>query len=241
MTRKQGVIATEAPVIRNYIDGEWVDSKSGEIIDVENPATGEVIARVPMSVRAEVEQANRLLHPAAFFMSHDELRVINQCALCQSKHMTPGELLAWNVHQAAQIIRDIRPDAEIWVWSDMFDPMHNAVDHYYAVNGSLRGSWEGLDPDVGIVNWDAAAEGRNARFFAERGEPFDAVILDLPVAAGLGGEACLRELQALDPDAEMGGALRQVVRRRPAQCQLQLPRPASRHLARQPSCPNLGR
>ena len=62
-------------------------------------------------------------------MSHDELRVINQCALCQSKHMTPGELLAWNVHKAAQIIRDIRPDAEIWVWSDMFDPMHNAQDH----------------------------------------------------------------------------------------------------------------
>ena len=40
--------------------------------------------------RAEVKQVNDLLHPAAFLMSHDELRVINQCALCQSKHMTPG-------------------------------------------------------------------------------------------------------------------------------------------------------
>lgn len=83
--------------------------------------------------------------------------------------MTPGELLAANVRQAAQIIRDVRPDAGIWVWSDMFDPLHNAVDRYYAVNGSLEGSWKGLDKDVGIVNWHGGLEGKNCRFFADRG------------------------------------------------------------------------
>jgi hypothetical protein len=119
--------------------------------------------------RDEVKQANNLFHPSAFFMSHDELRVMNQCAACQSKKMTPGELLAWNVKQAAQIIRNIRPDAEIWVWSDMFDPMHNAVDHFYAVNGSLAGSWKGLDKDVGIVNWHGGLKGKNCKFFADLG------------------------------------------------------------------------
>lgn len=119
--------------------------------------------------RDEVKRANDLFHPAAFFMSHDELRVMNQCAACQTKKMTPGELLAWNVKQAAQIIRDIRPDAEIWVWSDMFDPMHNAVDNYYAVNGSLAGSWKGLDKDVGIVNWHGGLKGKNCKFFADLG------------------------------------------------------------------------
>jgi hypothetical protein len=119
--------------------------------------------------REEVKQANDRLHPAAFFMSHDEMRVINQCALCQSKHLTPGQLLAWNVHQAAQIIRAIRPDAEIWVWNDMFDPLHNAVDHYYLVNGSLQGSWEGLDKGIGIVNWNGGLMGKNCKFFADRG------------------------------------------------------------------------
>jgi hypothetical protein len=83
--------------------------------------------------------------------------------------MTPGELLAWNVHQAAAIIRKVRPDAGIWVWSDMFDPMHNAVDHFYAVNGSLAGSWKGLDKDVGIVNWYGELKGKNCRFFADLG------------------------------------------------------------------------
>jgi hypothetical protein len=119
--------------------------------------------------RDEVKRVNELLTPAAFFMSHDELRVVNQCALCQSKHMTPGELLAWNVRRAAQIIREIRPDAEIWVWSDMFDPLHNAVDHYFAVNGSLAGSWKGLAKDVGIVNWHGSLMGKNCRFFADLG------------------------------------------------------------------------
>ena len=119
--------------------------------------------------REEVKQANTLLHPAAFLMSHDELRVINQCALCQSKHETPGQLLAENVHKAAQIIRDIRPDAEIWVWNDMFDPFHNAVDDFYAVNGSLKGSWKGLDKDVGIVNWNGGKMGQDCPFFADLG------------------------------------------------------------------------
>jgi hypothetical protein len=119
--------------------------------------------------REEVKRTNELLHPAAFFMSHDEMRVMNQCALCRSKHLTPGELLAWNVHQAAQIIRAIRPDAEIWVWNDMFDPQHNAVDHYYAVNGSLKGSWKGLDKGIGIVNWHGGLMGKNCKFFADMG------------------------------------------------------------------------
>ena len=118
---------------------------------------------------ADVRRINDLIHPAAFLMSHDELRVMNQCALCQSKKMTPGELLAWNVRQAAQIIRGIRPDAGIWVWSDMFDPLHNAVDHFYAVNGSLQGSWKGLDKDVGIVNWYGSLQGKNCKFFADLG------------------------------------------------------------------------
>jgi hypothetical protein len=119
--------------------------------------------------REEVKRAEELLHPAGFLMSHDELRVMNQCALCQGQHMTPGQLLAWNVKKAAALIRAVRPDAEIWVWSDMFDPMCNAVDNYYAVNGTLRGSWEGLDKDIGIVNWYGELQGKNGKFFADRG------------------------------------------------------------------------
>jgi len=43
--------------LQNYIDGEWVDSKSSRWLDVHNPATDEVIARVPLSSANEVHAA----------------------------------------------------------------------------------------------------------------------------------------------------------------------------------------
>ncbi len=46
-------------VIRNYIDGQWVDSKSTQILDVVNPATTELIGRVPLSTPDEVGTAIR--------------------------------------------------------------------------------------------------------------------------------------------------------------------------------------
>jgi malonate-semialdehyde dehydrogenase (acetylating)/methylmalonate-semialdehyde dehydrogenase len=46
----------EVKVIKNYIDGEWVESK-GDVIDVVNPATCQTIAKVPISTREEIDAA----------------------------------------------------------------------------------------------------------------------------------------------------------------------------------------
>jgi malonate-semialdehyde dehydrogenase (acetylating)/methylmalonate-semialdehyde dehydrogenase len=43
-------------IVKNYIDGFWVESASSRRQDVHNPATGEVIAQVPLSTVAEVNQ-----------------------------------------------------------------------------------------------------------------------------------------------------------------------------------------
>ena len=120
-------------------------------------------------LREQVRAVNDLLHPSSFFMQHDEIRVANWDEACRSRGLTPGELLADNVRRCVKIIRDISPDAKIWVWSDMFDPHHNAVDDYYLVNGSWAGSWEGLPSDVGIVNWANHLKGKNLKWFADRG------------------------------------------------------------------------
>ncbi len=42
---------------QQFIGGQWVDSASGETLDVENPANGEVIARVPASGPEDVDRA----------------------------------------------------------------------------------------------------------------------------------------------------------------------------------------
>jgi malonate-semialdehyde dehydrogenase (acetylating)/methylmalonate-semialdehyde dehydrogenase len=46
-------------VLDNYVNGKWVASKSTELLDVVNPATTEVMARVPLSTAEEVETAIR--------------------------------------------------------------------------------------------------------------------------------------------------------------------------------------
>ena len=47
----------EVMELKNYINGEWVESKSDQIWDVVNPAKQKVIARVPMSTTDEVNAA----------------------------------------------------------------------------------------------------------------------------------------------------------------------------------------
>ncbi|MFC2159813.1 CoA-acylating methylmalonate-semialdehyde dehydrogenase [Actinomycetota bacterium] len=43
--------------LKNYINGEWTESSSTQILNVYNPATSELIAKVPMSTIGEVESA----------------------------------------------------------------------------------------------------------------------------------------------------------------------------------------
>ncbi len=45
--------------ILNYINGEWVEPAVSEYVDVVNPATGETLARTPLSGVADVEAAAR--------------------------------------------------------------------------------------------------------------------------------------------------------------------------------------
>src|SRR5512145_1347000 len=46
-------------LLRNFVGGEWRDSSSALLLDVPNPATGEVLGRVPLSTAAEADTAVR--------------------------------------------------------------------------------------------------------------------------------------------------------------------------------------
>src|SRR6202453_4953670 len=47
-----------ATLCRNYINGKWVESRSTKIVERRNPAnTDEVVARIPLSTRAEMKEA----------------------------------------------------------------------------------------------------------------------------------------------------------------------------------------
>jgi hypothetical protein len=118
-------------------------------------------------LRDQARRANDLLHPKTFFMSHDEIRVAGWCRSCQDH--TSGELLAANVRRCVDLLKEVNPQARIVVWSDMFDPHHNAVDHYYLCNGTLAGSWKGLPAAVMIANWNGGKAVESLKWFADRG------------------------------------------------------------------------
>ncbi len=43
--------------LKNYINGEWIETKSPEYLDVEDPGTGEIISRVPAGCKEDVRLA----------------------------------------------------------------------------------------------------------------------------------------------------------------------------------------
>ncbi|MCP9227701.1 CoA-acylating methylmalonate-semialdehyde dehydrogenase [Bacillus mycoides] len=43
--------------LKNYIGGQWIESTSKQVEDVPNPATGEIIARVPLSTKEDLDRA----------------------------------------------------------------------------------------------------------------------------------------------------------------------------------------
>src|SRR5205807_1063466 len=45
---------------KNIVGGEWVDSASGETMEVVNPATGEAIAEVPRGTKDDADHAVEL-------------------------------------------------------------------------------------------------------------------------------------------------------------------------------------
>ncbi|MBM3881739.1 MAG: hypothetical protein FJ387_18780 [Verrucomicrobia bacterium] len=126
----------------------------------------------PRTLELLRDQARRM-HAAwsarGYFMSHDEIRVLNWCAACRRRGLEAGAIVADNVRTCAGILREVNPGGRIYVWSDMFDPHHNARRDYYLVRGDLAGSWEGLDRDVIIVPWYYDKRAASLKFFAERG------------------------------------------------------------------------
>jgi len=119
--------------------------------------------------REQILSLNKYFRPKKYFMAHDEIRVAGWCETC-SKAGTCGNILAKHIKRCTDLIKSINPEADIFVWSDMFDPYHNAKRApYYLCSTSFDGSWEGLDKSVIIVNWNSGKRNSSMPFFAQQG------------------------------------------------------------------------
>ncbi|HID22769.1 MAG TPA: hypothetical protein EYP14_10265 [Planctomycetaceae bacterium] len=120
-------------------------------------------------IEEQVRRVHEAMRPRTYLLSYDEIRVANWCKACNSPGRSAGQLLAENVRKVAAIVRKTDPDARLCIWSDMFDPHHNARDRYYLVNGDLRGSWNGLDRDMIVVNWNRGKAAKSLAHFNSLG------------------------------------------------------------------------
>jgi malonate-semialdehyde dehydrogenase (acetylating)/methylmalonate-semialdehyde dehydrogenase len=50
-------VATGKKILSNFINGQWVKSTTDKYEEVPNPATGEVLAEVPISTKEDLNQA----------------------------------------------------------------------------------------------------------------------------------------------------------------------------------------
>ncbi len=102
-------------------------------------------------------------------LNMDEVRMGGTCQACEGKNM--AQLLGECITRQVRALRRHNPQAEVYVWSDMLDPNHNARPNYYLVKGDFTGSWNFVPKDLIIAVWgtsDFKGEAR-LRFFAEQG------------------------------------------------------------------------
>ncbi len=126
--------------------------------------------RVFELVRDQLQRVDKLLKPQRYFLSHDEIRVANWSADETRAKETAGAVLANNVRRCLELVHELNPQAKTAIWSDMFDPHHNAQKGpFYLVNGDLTGSWEGLTKDTLIINWNSGKPAESTKFFGDRG------------------------------------------------------------------------
>lgn len=111
---------------KNYINGEWVAPASGEYIEVENPATQEIIAKIPKSGKEDVDKAVNGAAEAFFSWSKKE----------------PKERLDL-LKKAIQIMMDNADDLAKTVQSELGAPKDFAKKTH--VDGNLEQAMEQME------------------------------------------------------------------------------------------------
>ena len=109
------------------------------------------------------------LNPRKWFLSMDEIRSGGTCFACEVRHTDMAHILGDCITKQRQIIKEVRPDAEIYIWSDMLDPVHNAHDNYFNCKGSFEGVWNIIPKDLIISCWYHKKREQSMPFFEKLG------------------------------------------------------------------------
>ncbi len=141
------------------------------------PKTYEIWSDVARRMHAAVS-------PPRYVLSMDEIREGGTCEACRGRNM--AQLLGECLTRQFLMLREVNPKVDVWVWSDMLDPNHNAHGNYYLVEGDYTGSWNYIPKGLGILTWYYDRRALSLPFFSKlgfrtlAGAYYDADTLDNP-------------------------------------------------------------
>ncbi len=122
--------------------------------------------------RTQVRLLQEALAPQKYLLSMDEMRVGGSCEACKRRHLSMGEIFSDCVTQQFDMIRKANPRAEVFVWSDMLDPNHNANParkYYYLAEGNFADSWKHVPKDINIACWYYDVREKSLQHFSSLG------------------------------------------------------------------------
>jgi len=117
----------------------------------------------------QVALLQQYLAPKKYFLSMDEIRAGGTCQACRAQKKSMAEILGACVTKQYELIKAANRDAEVYIWSDMLDPNHNAHGNYYLVEGDFGGSWNYVPKDLIIASWYYKIRDQSLQHFSRLG------------------------------------------------------------------------
>ncbi len=119
--------------------------------------------------REQARRVHELLKSDKYLLSMDEIRAGGSDEACKKRNMTMGQILGDCFTKQFEMLRALNPKVEVWTWSDMLDPNHNAHGNYYMVDGDYTGSWEHIPKEMRIMCWYYEKRKESLEFFSKLG------------------------------------------------------------------------
>ncbi|HEV8130136.1 MAG TPA: hypothetical protein VGQ81_02715 [Acidobacteriota bacterium] len=122
--------------------------------------------------RTQARLVHQALAPKKYLLNMDEIRTGGSCEACRRRGMTLGQILGDCITKQFKMLREVNPQAEVFVWSDMLDPNHNANPshrYYYLAEGDFVGSWQYIPKELIIVCWHYDKRNPSLRHFSSLG------------------------------------------------------------------------
>jgi hypothetical protein len=128
------------------------------------------LAKVREIWKQQFPLIEKYLAPKRYFLDiGDEQRALNRDESCKHRKISAAALVGDTAQWLYDQVHAVNPNAQVLVWSDMFDPNHNALKKYFLVDGSLVGTWKYVPKNMGIMCWYFDQRKASLEFFSSHG------------------------------------------------------------------------